>query len=145
MLDLSFNKLAKLPMELCNLTQLQSLKLSNNSFAEFPVVVASLTTLESFDISHNQLQSISPADVSCSDALKTVNLSFNCLKTIVDLKIFPGVREINMTHNEVEDVGAGDTDFTAAPWIESIDLRENPLKDESQSYLQSIIRLKIMI
>lgn len=132
-------------MELSNLTRLQTFNLSNNSFTEFPPAIANLGALQRLDISHNQLYSIPAADISCSDTLKSVNLSFNCLKTIVDLKCFPGIREVDMTHNEVEDVGAGDTDFTAAPWVESIDLQDNPLKDESRSYLQSIIRLRILI
>jgi hypothetical protein len=60
-LDFSFKKLDTLPVWVCELTKLQTLKLSNNRLSAVPESLGRLIQLQSLDLSNNQLTALPEA------------------------------------------------------------------------------------
>ncbi len=143
-LDLSYNHLTKLPLELGNMIALHTLKLSNNNFTDIPIVIGTFTKLHTLDMSNNQIQSIPINDLSVLNDLYFLNVSYNHLTECISFMCFPGLHEINMSHNKVTTVNY-DSELAILPWLEAIDLTGNPLNDDNRDYLQSIIRIKILL
>ncbi len=145
-LDLSFNQLHSLPSELQNLMELKSLNISNNLFTDVPAVVVMCTQLQQLDISCNQIQSL-PDDFGILSELHRLNLAHNLFKDTVCFQFFPALKELDMSHNQIQEVvwdgGIGGV-MASAPWLEVIDFKGNPFKEETHRNLESIVRLKIL-
>ena len=85
-------------------------------------------------------------DIGTLDTLNYINLSFNVMDQLIFFKNFPGLREVVVSHNKIEEVEVNVDELTAStPWLETIDLKGNPLKENSRVFLQSIVRLKILL
>ena len=61
-LDLTHNQLTALPVEIGQLTGLESLILSNNELTALPAEIGQLANLQSLDLSNNQLTAL-PAEL----------------------------------------------------------------------------------
>ncbi|XP_016984149.1 leucine-rich repeat-containing protein 20 isoform X2 [Drosophila rhopaloa] len=103
-LNLSHNKLSRLPEEFTNLIALTKLNISNNSFIVLPQVVFKLQSLASLDAQNNAILEIDTDEAIASDCLALVDLrnnplSRNCRRKLQDFKT-SFVLEIS---NDVED------------------------------------------
>ncbi|XP_031263341.1 receptor-like protein EIX2 [Pistacia vera] len=80
-IDLSKNKLfGQIPMEVTNLSRLQSFNLSHNDFTgRIPENIGAMRYVESIDFSRNQLSGEIPQSLSSSTFLRDLNLSNNHL------------------------------------------------------------------
>ncbi|KAF9438205.1 hypothetical protein BGZ76_009223 [Entomortierella beljakovae] len=107
-LNLSHNQFTEVPMELCQLSQLQVLILSQNRIeGPFPhQVCSSLTQLKTLKLCSNQITSL-PHTLSCLDQLESLSMgsvyggnlltSFpaNCIQYMTAL------RELDLSHNKI--------------------------------------------
>ncbi|XP_031249931.1 receptor-like protein EIX2 [Pistacia vera] len=80
-IDLSKNNFfGQIPMEVTNLSELQSLNLSHNGFTgRIPEKIGAMRSLESIDFSRNQLSGEIPQSISSLTFLSNLNLSNNNL------------------------------------------------------------------
>ncbi|KAH8276095.1 hypothetical protein KR018_008538 [Drosophila ironensis] len=78
-LNLSYNKLSRLPDEFLNLTALANLNISHNSFIVLPQVVFKLQSLTNLDAQHNAILEIDTDEGIASESLATVDLRNNPL------------------------------------------------------------------
>ncbi|KAI0239255.1 Leucine-rich repeat-containing protein 40 [Massospora cicadina] len=109
-LDLSFNKLKELPLELSQLQSLRNLKLNNNQLGSFPETVLEFKFLEHLDLSHNRIPSL-PFLTGGSSAkfpvLKTLNAHMNRL-TNVDTgpeADFGQLQQLILSDNQLTSIG----------------------------------------
>ncbi|KAH8408874.1 hypothetical protein KR009_002979 [Drosophila setifemur] len=103
-LNLSHNKLTRLPDEFANLLALARLNISHNSFIVLPQVVFKLQNLTNLDAQHNAILEIDTDEAIASDQLALVDLrnnplSRNCRRKLKD---FHTSFRIEVS-NEVED------------------------------------------
>jgi Leucine-rich repeat (LRR) protein len=80
-LDLSYNSLTKMPIEIFNLKNLKILNMSNNNLTTIPDEIDNLINLESINLYDNKLTMITNKIGNLTN-LKTLNLAFNKLKII---------------------------------------------------------------
>ncbi|XP_016995123.1 leucine-rich repeat-containing protein 20 isoform X1 [Drosophila takahashii] len=90
-LNLSHNKLSRLPEEFASLTALTKLNISNNSFIVLPQVVFKLESLASLDAQDNAILEIDTDEAIASDSLALVDLrnnplSRNCRRKLQNFK-----------------------------------------------------------
>lgn len=78
-LDLSHNRLTKLPVDFSNLARLEELNLSSNQFDRLPVVLATIPSLRVVDLSHNQIIDINEEELKSMAALERLDLHSNPL------------------------------------------------------------------
>lgn len=91
-LNISHNKLKKLPDDLFRIENLRELHLSDNLLTRLPKTINRLNRIEFLDISHNRIESIE--EVSCMPTLRILNVSGNsqlreipsCLSTCDSLR-----------------------------------------------------------
>ncbi|XP_033171331.1 leucine-rich repeat-containing protein 20 isoform X1 [Drosophila mauritiana] len=90
-LNLSHNKLSRLPEEFASLSALTKLNISNNSFIVLPQVVFKLQSLASLDAQNNAILEIDTDEAITSDNLALVDLrnnplSRNCRRKLQNFK-----------------------------------------------------------
>lgn len=73
-LDLSFNKLKKLPNDIAELNDLKSLRVANNKLVDLPEGISSLRRLENLDLSSNRLISLASLKLSSMHSLRYLYL-----------------------------------------------------------------------
>ncbi|OHT13290.1 hypothetical protein TRFO_16615 [Tritrichomonas foetus] len=99
-LDLSYNRMKSLPL---NLTQLYTLFLAYNDFHEFPESlidsISTYTSLDSLDISHNELKSF-PVNIEKVTCLKKLDVSNNNIEYISYLKT--SANTVDLLNNKLE-------------------------------------------
>ena len=120
-LNLSYNNLTNVPLEVCNITglsnldlsnnlidylpedinklqQLKTLQLSNNYLSEFPKI-QELAQLTNLDLSHNMIPSIEQT-ISQLFRLISCNLSYNYIEKIPKYLVeCSGLQRFNLAHN----------------------------------------------
>jgi len=80
-LNLSGNKLTKLPKEIVNLTQLKTLDLTSNKLTKLPKEIGNLIQLQELNLSRNQLTEL-PREIGNLTQLQHLNLSSNKLEEL---------------------------------------------------------------
>lgn len=138
---MSHNNLVCLPNEVAEIRQLSSFDLSHNQLTSLPDSLCSLTDLIELDISHNQLSQ--HFELPNIQVLKASN---NCFSTLpISASSSTNLREINVSHNQIDTLGIIKEDLMMLPWLQEIDLRDNPLSEELRSSLMSVVRVKILL
>jgi len=97
-LDLSFQRLRKIPPEVCELVHLESLNLRNNDIRDLDNL-ASLERLEYLDISNNFIKDIEP--IGNLRSLSRLNLSFNGISNIQVIKNLKFLEELLCQENQI--------------------------------------------
>uniref|UniRef100_A0A4W5NJV0 Leucine rich repeats and calponin homology domain containing 1 n=1 Tax=Hucho hucho TaxID=62062 RepID=A0A4W5NJV0_9TELE len=98
--DLSRNRLAEVPLELCHLVALESLNLYHNCIKTIPDTIISLQSLTSLNLSRNQLCAL-PACL-CGLPLRVLNASNNKLVCIPEaIGQLRSLMELDVSCNEI--------------------------------------------
>jgi len=97
--------LKKIPVEICYLSQLQSLRLDSNSLSELPKEIGNLTQLKELSLSGNNLSEL-PKEIGNLTQLRKLSLSGNNLYKIPK-EIF------QLTH--LKELSLGDNNLTELP------------------------------
>ncbi|KAF7651002.1 hypothetical protein LDENG_00117580 [Lucifuga dentata] len=98
--DLSKNRLADVPSEVCQLVALETLNLYHNCIRTVPDSIISLQSLTSLNLSRNQLGCL-PASL-CALPLRVLNASNNKLVSLPDsLAHLHGLMELDISCNEI--------------------------------------------
>uniref|UniRef100_A0A8C6TCE2 Leucine-rich repeats and calponin homology (CH) domain containing 1 n=1 Tax=Neogobius melanostomus TaxID=47308 RepID=A0A8C6TCE2_9GOBI len=98
--DLSKNRLADVPSEVCQLVALESLNLYHNCIRTIPDTMISLQSLTSLNLSRNQLGSL-PACI-CSLPLRVLNASHNKLVNVPEaIGQLHALMELDVSCNEI--------------------------------------------
>lgn len=102
LLNISDTSLQKIPPEIANLSNLQTLLLYGNEIDAVPESIGQLTKLKVLDLSRNQLQAIPDAIQNLSN-LQTINVSNNTLKSFPELNNFPKLLMIDLSSNQLNE------------------------------------------
>jgi len=103
-LDLSYNNLEYLPIEVGALTQLQELKLCCNNASTFtiPPVIGKLLSLVILKLSGNSLTQL-PTEIGLLSSLKMLDVSNNALSTLPSsITLLQNISEIRADNNTLE-------------------------------------------
>lgn len=124
-LDLSHNQIKKISKKIGQLKHLQTLNLSMNKMEELPRNIFQLRYLQSMDLSHNYIKEL-PYFTKLK-RLTHLNLSYNKLKTIPDnVHQLTSLRELDLSNNRIthlpEKIGSLKN-------LEVLDLSHNELKE----------------
>jgi internalin A len=103
-LDLSDNRLERVPEGIIRLSNLTTLNLSNNRIREVPGVIAHLSNLTALDLSSNQIIEVTE-DITRLSKLTTLNLSSNKLREVHEVitRLFK-LTSLNLSHNQLREV-----------------------------------------
>ncbi|XP_067371263.1 leucine-rich repeat and calponin homology domain-containing protein 1 isoform X3 [Channa argus] len=98
--DLSKNRLADVPSEICHLVALETLNLYHNCIRTIPDSIISLQSLTSLNLSRNQLGSLPTC--LCSLPLRVLNASNNKLVSLPEtIGQLHGLMELDISCNEI--------------------------------------------
>ena len=122
-LDLSRNRLAELPEEVCALQQLRRLILDANSLVSLPEFQpGQLPALEVLSASNNRL-SVLPPSVTVLTRLQTLNVADNLLKTLPALSGMAQLAQLNARGNRLRGLHA-----PLSPALRHLDLSRNSIE-----------------
>ena len=98
-LDLSYNNLTQLPVEIGQLTQLTILYLSNNNITHLPVEIGQLTQLTELYLDYNKLNQL-PVEIGQLTQLTELDLNYNKLTQLpVEIGQLTQLTELNLSGN----------------------------------------------
>ncbi|XP_029113547.1 leucine-rich repeat and calponin homology domain-containing protein 1 isoform X3 [Scleropages formosus] len=98
--DLSKNRLADVPMEVCHFVSLETLNLYHNCIRTVPEAIVSLQSLTSLNLSRNQLSVLPPC--VCSLPLRVLNASNNKLSSLPEaIGQLSSLMELDVSCNEL--------------------------------------------
>ncbi|MHA2280927.1 MAG: leucine-rich repeat domain-containing protein [Promethearchaeota archaeon] len=161
-LDLSYNKLVKLP-DLHNFAFIKTLNLKSNRLREIPNSVGSLSSLEVFSLRNNvlnhlpesikSLSSLKSLDlhgnkfnnitVSLSESITELELGWNSFKTIPDsIKPLLSLKKLGLGGNKLSELPEWLGNFSS---LKELDLYDNNLFEVPESFgsLKSLERLNL--
>ena len=93
--------LTKLPPEIGQLTNLQSLDLRRNQLSSLPPEFGQLTNLQTLDLTFNQLSSL-PPEIGQLTNLQTLDLTFNQLSSLPPkIRQLPNLKKLDLRRNPV--------------------------------------------
>ncbi|AFY42056.1 leucine-rich repeat domain-containing protein [Nostoc sp. PCC 7107] len=103
-LDLSGNKLTKIPEAIAKLTNLTGLYLHNNKITEIPQVIANLTNLIQLNLSYNQISEI-PEAITQLTNLRLLSLSNNQVSEIPEeIAQLTNLRLLSLNNNQISEI-----------------------------------------
>jgi len=140
-LDLSRNRLAELPEEVCAMQQLRRLILDANSLVSLPEFQpGQLPALEVLSASSNRL-SVLPPSVTVLTRLQTLNVADNLLKTLPAVSGMAQLAQLNARGNRLRGLHA-----PLSPALRHLDLSRNSIEQiayDSVKVLDSIQTLDL--
>jgi internalin A len=123
-LNLSDNRLSEIPDSITRLTNLKTLDLSNNSLSAIPDSITRLTNLQSLFLSNNSLSEI-PDSITRLTNLQSLFLSNNSLSTIPDsITRLTNLQFLNLNSNQITEISEAITRLTN---LESLLLGNNSI------------------
>jgi len=138
-LDLSYNKLKRIPGSISEFSQLKQLTLTNNKIIELPEEMGRLKKLETIDCSVNILRSI-PSSMSQLVNLRSVTLSHNQLFSFpIQLVTCKHLDLLDLSHNKITKV----PEERASLQVSELNLNQNQITTLSDSIAQCP-RLKVL-
>ncbi|KAK6060875.1 leucine Rich repeat-containing domain protein, partial [Cooperia oncophora] len=142
-IDLSTNKLERLPASFSKLTKLETLVASGNQITDDGLFdFSAIESLHVLDLSHNKLTYVPPTLTSGKLVhLHTLNLAHNKITEVTpELNVIEHMKTLNLSENEI----------TSLPWaigqmekIKVLDLSLNPFKDGRFKKLANDKRAKV--
>jgi len=100
-LNLDYNNLTHLPVEIRHLTQLTTLNLSHTNLTHLPVEIGKLTQLATLNLSHNKLTQI-PVEIRKLTQLTTLILSDNKITQLpVEIGQLTKLTTLYLSHNKL--------------------------------------------
>ena len=143
-LDLRNNQLTgEIPVELAQLTQLESLALGSNRLkVEIPEELGQLSRLQRLDLRNNQLTGEIPVELSQLPQLETLNLSSNQLtgEIPVELSQLPQLESLALFGNQL--TGEIPVELSQLPQLETLNLSSNQLTGEIPVELSQLPQLR---
>ncbi|VDO38323.1 unnamed protein product [Haemonchus placei] len=160
------NELVSVPEEIGTLSKLVFVDLSNNKLERLPASFSKLTKLETLVVSGNQLKDDGLFDFSALESLHVLDLSYNSLTaippTLMSRKLVH-LHTLNFAHNKITEVtpelniiehmkslNLSENEITSLPWaigqmekIKVLDLSQNPFKDGRFKKLANDKRAKV--
>ncbi|ESZ93410.1 adenylate cyclase [Sclerotinia borealis F-4128] len=100
-LNLSSNFLEDFPEFLCNMSGLVDIDMSFNGISNLPIEIGKLTNLERFVITNNRLKGSLPDSFGDLVNIKEVDIRYNSLSSIDVIATLPKVEQISADHNAV--------------------------------------------
>ncbi|KAI9651092.1 hypothetical protein NHQ30_001129 [Ciborinia camelliae] len=100
-LNISSNFLEEFPEFLCNMSGLVDIDMSFNGISDLPIEIGKLTNLERFVITNNRLKGSLPSTFGDLVNLKEVDVRYNMLSSIDIIATLPKVEQISADHNAV--------------------------------------------
>ena len=139
-LDLSHNKLRKLPAAVSALAALRTLDLQANFFASVPAAACALPGLRKLVLKKNKLL-VLDVHIGCalSGSLQTLDVSVNAIAELpADLPAaLPGLRKLLVGQNRLSDVGA---ELGALANLKTLSLRGNLIASVSHDVTKNLKR-----
>ena len=105
--------------------QLSELLLSNNRLTRFPDGLRDLRTITVLSMYNNAIDSMPPLDIGNEFGVRLVDLSYNRLRNIDEVRLVGSLNVINIDGNELADIGADV--FADATFIRELNLSNNAL------------------
>ena len=141
-LDLSFNKIHKLPDHIEKLTQLKFISLRKNKLVTLPLTFSKLTNLEEIDLSENHF-SVLNVDIF-NKKLKMLNLIGNSFEKFNynNNKGECGLERLFLAQNQMKEIPIQIGNFRQLKYV---NLDENLISQFSKQYLEDKIKLKLTI
>ena len=132
-INLSYNKLTKLPVEIGQLTQLTTLHLSNNKLTHLPVEIGQLTQLTTLNLSNNKLTHL-PVEIGQLIQLTTLHLSDNMIENLLNPIIQRVIQRIENRANR----NNGNTIYTDTQNIHSSSIQQS-IRDSINKLMNAFI------
>ena len=141
-LDLSFNKIHKLPDHIEKLTQLKFISLRKNELVTLPLTFSKLINLEEIDLSENHF-SVLNVDIF-NKKLKMLNLIGNSFEKFNynNNKGECGLERLFLAQNQMKEIPIQIGNFRQLKYV---NLDENLISQFSKQYLEDKIKLKLII
>ncbi|MBD2511814.1 leucine-rich repeat domain-containing protein [Nostoc muscorum FACHB-395] len=123
-LNLNNNQLSSLPSEIGQLTNLQSLNLNNNQLSSLPSEIGQLTNLQSLDLNSNQLSSL-PSEIGQLTNLQSLDLNNNQLSSLpLEISQLTNLQSLDLNSNQLSSLPLEISQLTN---LQSLDLNNNQL------------------
>jgi internalin A len=123
-LDLTSLKLHKIPEEVFELTQLETLHLHGNEISEIPKEIGKLTQLRDLDISRNEIKEI-PIEIGALIRLKDLDLSGNQIREIPkEIGLLTRLETLYLNENQINEIPK---EIGALKRLEILHLYENQI------------------
>ena len=105
--------------------QLSELVLSNNQLTRFPDRLRDLRTISVLSLHNNMIESMPPLDIGNEFGVTVVDLSYNRLHNINEVRFVGLLNNVNIGENELTDIGADV--FSDMTFIRELNLSNNAL------------------
>ncbi|XP_063069655.1 uncharacterized protein LOC134460938 [Engraulis encrasicolus] len=106
-LNLSFNTLTELPLEVCSLHGLQHLKMRSNPLSRLPSEIQTLRSLRTLTLSFCKLEEL-PTELYSLPCLQHLDVSYNLLTALSsDIRNLKSLRQLNVEGNQMFGLPAG--------------------------------------
>ncbi len=103
-LDLPYNNLTELSVEICQITQLTTLNLSNNNITQLPVEIGQLTQLTELNLCNNNLTQL-PVEIGHLTQLTRLYLQYNNITHLpVEIGQLTQLTTLYLSDNMIENV-----------------------------------------
>lgn len=104
-LDLSENKLKRIPHSIRKLKHLKSLDLSKNEIKRIPCFIKNMDSLVELKLNYNQIKSLSKRDIRKLKNLKSIHIGANMISELPDnLELLTQLQTLNLGINQINRV-----------------------------------------
>lgn len=121
----SYNNFRTIPIDLSELTHLESLSFDDNKLEELPSSVGNIKSLKVLQLNGNELKTI-PNSIGALENLEKLNLSGNQLESLPEsIGQLRSLKELNLENNNLKELP---TSIGTLDQLEDLNLLNNPLE-----------------